>query len=201
MTLTENFMYSGPDHPGEDTLFPPDWNMFKNQKLLSMNASVDSATNLMIGNVCYLSAGTQANDMTATSAVWGKDSLKGLLFIVIPDGKSNYFAYNTDFLTNVPPNSAITASSYQYPANAKIKVAMLEVGDVFWGLISTDGNGATTFGYEYVPTANGLWAAPGDPDGVTIDEVSHYAVSLATTASQNWALLMYMGKCAHDKTA
>lgn len=200
MAITENFIYSGPDHPGELTLFPPSLNS-KKAKFEFINASVDAATNLAIGNLCYLSAGTQANDMTAASAVYGDDSREGLLFVVQPDGHSNYFAYTTDYLSNIMPNSSVTLSDYQYPAEAKIKVALLEVGDYVWLLGSTNATFDTTFLHQYVCAASGLVEAVGDPDGVAIDICCHMFTSIATTLNQNWALFRYEGQVAYDKTA
>lgn len=201
MTLTENLLYSGPSHPGEDTLFPADLNPYKRSQFEFMNAHADAASDLMIGCICLLTGGTQANDMTATAAITGTTSQNSLLFIVQPDKHSNYFAYSTTFLTNVPPNESITASSYQYPADAKIKVALLEEGDIFWGLVSTNGTGSVTMGNDYVPAQYGLWAATGDPDGTAIDEVSHSATAIATTSNQNWGLFIYHHREVHDKTA
>jgi len=200
MTLTKNFLYQGPDAPGE-TVCPPALN--ENITIRRLNATADVADLLCAGVLCYLTAGTNASDMTPTTAAFGDDSQDGIPCVVEIQQWNPYFAATTTkgVYPNKITNASATITDYTPAANTSIVVIPLEIGMKFWVLGTTNGTFDTTFGYEYVGAANGLIAAPGDPDGVAIDIVGHLFRSLATTENQNWALVQYMGKVAYDKTA
>ena len=55
MTLTENYYYQGPAHPGA-TVVPTEFNLYKD--IRRINATADVADKLLAGVLCYLTAGT-----------------------------------------------------------------------------------------------------------------------------------------------
>lgn len=200
MTLTKNFLYQGPDGPGS-TVVPANLNPFIN--IRRINATADVADLLCAGVLCYLTATTNTTDMTPTTAAFGDDSREGILCVVEIKKWDPYFAATTTkaHRPNKIPNASATITDYTPAANTNIIVIPLEIGMVLWVLGSTNGTFDTTFGYNYVCAANGLIAAPGDPDGVAIDIVGHSFISMATTLNQNWALVKYEGRVPYDKTA
>jgi len=200
MALTKNFLYQGPALPGS-TVMPTELNPHKN--IRRINATADVASLLTAGVHCYLTASTNASDMTPLVANFGDTSVEGLICIVEIQKHNPYYATTTDIAVypNKMPNSSVTLATYAAAANTNILVIPIDVNDIYWCVGSNDATFDTTFMTEYEIAANGLIAAVGDPDGVAIDMVSHKVVSVATTLNQNWALVKYMGKHAHDKTA
>jgi hypothetical protein len=200
MTLTQNFEYQGPDAPG-DTVVPPNLNPHINIRRL--NAMCDVASKICAGICTYLSGTTNASDMTQAAATQGRDSQGGKLYVTEIEHSSIYFPATTTKprYPNKMPNATCTLTDYTAAENTSIIQIPLEKGMVFWGLGSTNGSFDATKDYDYYLTTDGFWAAPGDPDGVAIDESGHCARALATTSNQNWVLLEYKGQVAHDKTA
>lgn len=200
MTLTKNLIYQGPDMPGE-TVCPASLNGRFN--IRRINATADVSDLLVAGVLGYLTATTNASDITPTSAVYGDDAREGILFVTEIQQANPYFPTTTDraVYPNRVPNTTCTITDYSHAQNTNIVIIPLEVGMYVWLIGSVDGTFDTTFGYGYVSAANGLIAAVGDPDGIAIDISCHYFTSIATTLNQNWALFRYDGKVAFDKTA
>ena len=199
MTLTKNLVYQGPDGP-HGTVVPREMNV--GIQIRTLPAMADVADLLTAGVICMLTATTNESDMTPATAALGKDAREGDLFVVEIVHHDPYFATTTDIMVfpNKVPNSSITLADYTHAANTHIRVIPLEIGMKLWVLGSNDATFDTTYGYEYIIAANGLITAVADIDGVVIDQVAHTFKSLATTLNQNWALVEYMGKHAHDKS-
>lgn len=200
MTLTKNYLYQGPAGPGA-TVVPTELNPFQNIRRLP--AMADVADLLVAGVLCYLTGTTNASDMTPCVANFGDTSLEGIVCVVEIQQSNPYYPTTTEkaVYPNKIPNTTCTITDYSPAANTHIIVIPLDINMWFWTIGSVNGSWDTVFMTEYENAANGLIAGVGDPDGVAIDMVSHKYVSVATTTNQNWSLMKYVGKHAHDKTA
>ena len=201
MTLTKNPFYQGQDRPYEH-IVPPHLNKFQDIRKISVRADT---TGFYAGLLCYLTGGTQANDMSLCPANFGDTSQEGILCVVDTVIHNPNFAVTSEkpIHPDLIPNTDVSGSiaDYTYAEEGTIIVIPLHINMFVWLLGSVDATFDTTFGYEYECAASGLIAAPGDPDGAAIDMVSQKFKSWATTLNQNWALMQYVGKHAHDKTA
>lgn len=200
MTLTKNFMYQGPAAPG-DTVVPA--NLNTNHRIRRINATADVASKMCAGILVYGTFTTNAADMTQAAATIGRDSLNGILCVVEIQHHNPAFPTTTTTprFPNKIPNASSTLTNYTAGANENIIIIPLEKGMYVWLLQTVNATGATTINNQYYLTTDGFVAAPGDPDGVAIDESGHCFTAIATTATQNWALYRYEGQVAHDKTA
>lgn len=201
MSLTQNLLYRGPSWPSDGYIIPPALN--PQFRIREINATADVADLLTAGTLCYLTGTTNDNDVTPTPADYGKTSQQGNLFVVLAQQHNPAFATtaNRPQFPNLMPNTSVTLTDYTHDANTSILVAYVEIGMKLWLRGGNDATFDTVFGYEYICAANGVIVAPADPDGEVIETVAHTFKSLATTTNQNWALVEYMGKHAHDATA
>ena len=197
MTLTKNFFYQGPDQPA-DTVVPPSLNVFKN--IRKITAMADVADLLCAGVLCYLTGTTNASDMTPCVTEHGEAAAEGFICVVEIEKWTPYHAATVDkgVYPNKITNATATITNYTPAANTYITVIPLEIGMVLWVLGSTNGSFDTTFGTSYIPAANGLIKAEGQPTGASPDKRAGRFVSMATTVNQNWALVRYEGICMYD---
>ena len=197
MTLTGNYYYDGPALPGA-TVVPTEFNLYKDVRRI--NATADVADLLAAGTLCYLTATTNASDMTPCVTEHGEAAAEGFICVVEIKQSDPYIATTTD--KAVYPNKLINATTtitlYTPAANTNIIVIPLEEEMNFWVLGSHDGSFDTTFGTSYISAANGLIKTEGQPTGATPDKRAMTYLSLATTANQNWAFVRFKGVRMYD---
>jgi hypothetical protein len=199
MTLTQNFIYQVPAMPG-DTVVPTDLNPFKN--IRRINATADVSSVLTAGVFCYLTAGTQANDVTPTVTEFGDVDAEGVVCIVEIVRSDTNFAATTDrpINPNKMPNGSCTLTDYTHTAEKPMIVIPLEEGMIVWCVGSSNGTFDTTFGTRYIFAANGMIKATGAPTGATPDKLAMTVTSMATTSNQNWALVRFEGPRMYDSS-
>jgi len=200
MAITDNFYYQGPALPGS-TVCPSEYNQFKDIRRL--NAMADVADLLCAGTLCYLTASTNASDMTPTVTEMGDiDAQYGMICVVEIEEHNPQYATTVDLAVspNKMPNTTVTRADYSPAANTKIIVIPLEEEMNVWILGSEDGSFDTTFGTCYIAAANGYIKATGAPTGATPDKNAQTFMSLATTANQNWAFCRYKGVRMYDSS-
>ena len=200
MTLTTNFYYKGPSGPGS-TVVPSEYNVYKD--IRRINATADVASLLTAGTLCYLTAGTNAADMTPAITEMGQTAATaGLLCVVEIEEHNPQYATTVDMAVypNKMPNTSVTRATYSPAANTKIIVIPLEVGMNLWVVSSHDASFDTTFGTTYISAANGYIKAEGQPTGAAMDLRAHHFMSLATTENQNWHFVRYEGVRAYDSS-
>ena len=197
MTLTKNFFYQGPDAPGS-TVVPAELNPFKN--IRRINATADTSSVLTAGRFCYLTATTNAADMTPTVTEFGDIDAEGFVCICEIVKSNPYFATTTDLAVypNKMPNTTCTLATYSHTANTNCIVIPLEEGMIVWCSASNDGSFDTTFGTKYIFGAGGVIKATGAPTGGAPNIAAHTVTSMATTLNQNWALVRYEGIRMYD---
>ena len=188
-------MYKGGAMPGT-TVCPPHLNKFIDVKRISVRA--DTA-NLRMGMLVYLTATTQANDMTEAGANYGNGDTEGILCVV--EGVEHDLGFATTVeqpeLPNRIPNISATATDYNQAANGTIIVIPIEIGMVFWCLGSSDATFDAVFGTLYRPAENGL-VTPLPAAGTAIDVRSWVFRALASNTNQNWLITQSMGLVAYD---
>ena len=199
MTLTENFFYQGPALPGA-TVCPTEYNLYKDIRRL--NATADVADLLCAGVLCYLTATTNASDMTPCVTEHGAAAAENFICVVEIKQSDPYIATTVD--RAVYPNRMINATTtitfYTPAANTNIIVIPLEEQMCVWVTGSINGSFDTTFGTTYISAANGLIKAEGQPTGAAPDLRAMTFVSLATTANQNWAFTRFLGPRMYDSS-
>ena len=199
-SFTNNFYYQGPSEPGA-TVAPAEYNVYKD--IRRINAIADVADLLTAGTLCYLTASTNASDMTPTVTEHGDiDAQYGMICIVEIEEHNPQYPTTVDraVYPNKMPNTSVTRATYSPAANTKIIVIPLEEGMNIWISGSHDITFDSTFGTCYIPTADGRLKATGAPTGATPDKNAHHFMSLATVANYNWHFMRYLGVRTYDSS-
>ena len=202
MAITRNPEYQGQDYPYDGILVPPELN--ENIRIKRVHAAADAATDLAFGNLAYFSQGTEKNDMTATSAEYGKTDQQHGIYLVTPFEGSGplTFAYTTDAPSTpyLVPNSSITLANYQLAAEEEFTAIELRPGMKFWALIGNDITADVVWNYVYYCVANGLIGAQAKPAEDAIEKKGHAFRAVASFTNLNWALFEYLGYVPYDDT-
>jgi len=198
MALTKNFYYQGPDQPGS-TVVPAEYNIYKD--IRRINAMADTSDLATAGTLVYLTASTNASDMTPIVTEHGDiDAQYGLICIVEIQKSNPYFTTTTDkaVYPNKMPTTTCTRADYSPTQNTHIVVIPLEEGMNIWLVSSHDGSFDSTFGTCYIPAGAGYLKATGAPTGATPVANAQHFMSLATVANSNWHFMRYLGVRTYD---
>ena len=169
--------------PGEGIL-PYDRIMLESPMGSKFFNAHDDAGSMVAGMLCYRSATTQANDMTACAAEWGDIGTEGKIYVVEIPGSDIHMATNFDKTTT-------------YSQNDPILIREIRIGDRLWlkGSTCTCVEDTTLY-----PANSGLVDVGSKPSEAAIEKTSHTFIALGAMTSGTWMVGEYVGITAYDDT-